>query len=195
MTAQDFVAQSCKTPWIITYTGKRVNPLDLREEDIDIRDIAHHLATINRWCGALHKPISVAQHSVHVSWLCKGTGYELEGLLHDASEAYLGEVTKWLKGSDSMTGYRVAENRAMLVISRRFDIGCCSVAVEEADKLMVGIEASFGIEGWTAMPGYEIPTQEEIKRAKFDRPWTWQRAENQFLERFADLTDGWTIPC
>lgn len=188
MTPEAFIQQSYQSPWILTYTGKKVNPLDLQLEDIDIHDIAHHLATINRWCGALRAPISVAQHSVHVSHLCDGTGYELDGLLHDASEAFLGEVTKWLKGSEAMAGYRAAESRATEVISKKFHLTTpLPAVVEKADRTMVSIEARFGLEGWKPMPGYAIANNRIIRRSLYRRPWAWQEAKQHFLSRFERL--------
>lgn len=186
MTADDFVRESCRKPWMTTYTGRQVNPLDLQPEDIDILDIAHHLATINRWCGALREPISVAQHSVHVSWLCDGTGVELEGLLHDASEAYLGDVTKWLKGSEAMAAFREAEDRAMAVISEKFGVKIpLPDVVEEADRLMVGVEGCFGVKQWRPFPGYALPTKKVLKKARFQHcAWTWREAEAQFMAQF-----------
>lgn len=184
--AEDFARQSTAKPWITTYTGRRVNPLDLRLEDIDILDIAHHLATINRWCGALREPISVAQHSVHVSWLCDGTGSELDALLHDASEAYLGDVTKWLKGCEAMAAYRKAEERASNVIAAKFGLTIpLPLTVERADKLMIGVEGSFGIPGWRPFPGYELPSRDTLRRSRFQyKAWTWQESEQQFMAQF-----------
>jgi uncharacterized protein len=186
MNAEQFAQESARTPWILTYTGRRVNPLALRVEDVDILDIAHHLATINRWCGALSEPISVAQHSVHVSWLCDGSDFELEALLHDASEAYLGEVTKWLKNSDCMIAYREAEDRATEVVSRKFDlVHPLPLVVEKADALMVGVEGQFGIRGWKPFPGYDLPSADTLRRAQFHSSWTWREAEAQFITRFS----------
>src|SRR5262245_25387833 len=96
-------------PVMKTYTGKKVNPLNIRVEDIDIRDIAHHLATINRFTVALKRPVSVAQHSIYVARLLDGSGVEPEALFHDAPEAYLNDINKWLKRTDVMKGYREAE--------------------------------------------------------------------------------------
>lgn len=185
MTAEDFAQQSRHQPWITTYTGRRVNLLEIRSEDVDILDIAHHLATINRWCGALREPISVAQHSVHVSWMCRGTGMELEGLLHDASEAYLGDVTKWLKGSEAMRQYREIEDQIMGVISEKFGLTFpLPDVVEEADRLMIGVEGSFGIKQWRPFPGYDLPTATVLQQSQFYGSWTWREAEAQFMTQF-----------
>lgn len=174
-------------PYITTYTGKRVNPLDLKHDDIDIQDIAHALALVNRFNGHTNQPINVAQHSWYVSKLCRGRECELQALLHDATEAYLGDMTKWLKMSPEMAAYREAEDRANIVIMEKF--GCNPVLhplVEEADKLMVRYEATyFGIT--IDHPDYPSPTAGENSRVnggnEFWKPWDWQESEANFLVR------------
>lgn len=169
-------------PMLTTFTGRRVNPMALSADDIDIRDIAHHLACINRWCGALRQPISVAQHCVHISWLLRGTGFELDGLLHDASEAYLGDMTKWVKRHPSMEFYREAEKKATEVINRKFGIAVeMPEAVERADRLMINLEGEFGHVDWKALPGFPIPTKEEREICKLEQSWHWSVAEGRFL--------------
>ena len=100
-----------------TFTGKYVNPLDLNFDDVCIEDIAHHLSNICRFTGA--GPFySVAQHSVQVSWLCKGWSrdFKLAGLLHDAAEAYLNDLASPVKHAEGMETYRAAEEVATRVI-------------------------------------------------------------------------------
>ena len=169
-------------PLIMTFTGKRVNPMALTPDDIDIKDIAHHLACINRWCGALKEPISVAQHCVHVSWLLRGTGLELDGLLHDASESYLGDMTKWVKRHSSMEFYREAESRATEVIAGVFGIQAkMPEAVERADRMMINIEGEFGFKEWKSLPGFPVPTEEDFLNCNLYQSWHWSVAEARFL--------------
>ena len=181
---------------ITTYTGRSVNPLALREEDVCLEDIAHALALCNRFAGHTRVPLSVAQHSVYVSRLLDGTGFEMYGLFHDASEAYLGDVTKWLKRE--MPAYRNAELHAEYTIHRKFHT--CDGhqpfmpdEVRQADRLMVRFEA------WKLMPrridapswdyAYsEPPTPEEIRRVGPWRPWGWRTAEELFLARYRLLS-------
>ena len=93
-----------------TYTGRRVNPLALKPEDIDIRDIAHALSQICRFNGHCKRFYSVAEHSWLVSRIAArevaklhgaGVGESAEvaacGLLHDAGEAYLGDIIRPLR--------------------------------------------------------------------------------------------------
>lgn len=60
--------------------------------------IAHGLSVINRWCGSLEHPLSVAQHSVLVRRIYLTVFPELRGgavyaLLHDAHEYIVGDIT------------------------------------------------------------------------------------------------------
>ncbi len=180
---------------IVCYpSGRHVSPLEMGLNDIDILDIAHALSQVNRFGGHLPRPVSVAQHSVYVSRLCEGP-HALQALLHDASEAYLGDVTKWLKATPEFAAYRKAEERLQCLIWQKF--GCATRQAPEvsaADKLMVRYEA------WTLLgpdmplflrPDYPIPSGEEIYRVGAWRPWRWSDAREDFLVRFRELT-GWT---
>jgi len=199
---EPFVVNNDK-PWIMTYTGKVVNPLDVKPDDICIQDIAHALACVNRFAGHTAKPLSVAQHSVLVSKLAvSDTGcppalaskIALQGLLHDASEAYLGDMTKWLKAA--MPVYCEAEERLQQVIFEKFNLpqGNLHPAVERADRVMVMFEASKGFgNAWdgkhlNSRPGYEPITQEELTIIGKWAPLPWRAAEDAFLVRYRACT-------
>ena len=84
-----------KGDWIQTFTGRQFWPLDPFPSDFSIYDIAHGLANIGRFGGHLKVFYSVAQHSLFVSkW---SPGRELEGLMHDAPETYIGDMVRPLK--------------------------------------------------------------------------------------------------
>jgi hypothetical protein len=78
-----------------TFTGKKFYPLNPRVEDVCIEDIAHALSLYNRFGGHTKFPYSVAAHSIHVSDLCKAD--PMGGLMHDATEAYMGDMIRPLK--------------------------------------------------------------------------------------------------
>lgn len=173
---------------IATFTGRHVNPLDMQDEDLRIEDIAHALALCNRFAGHTRFPISVAQHSIYVMHLCSPE-HKLQALLHDASEAYLGDVTKWLKQTLEFAGYRDAEERLQKLIWTAY--GCAEEQADEVtqmDQLMVRYEAWRGYDAYPIRhPEYGPPTEEERMLVEPWMPWTWQESENQFLRSFRAL--------
>lgn len=105
--------------WMQTYTGGRFYPMDPRPEDIRPEDIAHALSLICRYGGHVQRFYSVAEHCLLVS---KAVPAELAlwGLLHDATEAYVGDMVRPLKVS--MPEYRAAEDRVMEAVAERFGL-------------------------------------------------------------------------
>jgi len=104
---------------ILTATG---NHFDVQHPDpssIEILDIAHALSNLCRFTGHTSDFYSVAQHSVIVSRLVP-KHLALEGLLHDASEAYLGDVSSPFKAL--LPDYQRIEKTVQNVIAERFDL-------------------------------------------------------------------------
>jgi 5'-deoxynucleotidase YfbR-like HD superfamily hydrolase len=170
------------------YSGNLVDTLQMKIADINIQDIAHALACINRFGGHLVQPVSVAQHSVYVSYLCPKE--PLQGLLHDASEAYLGDIPGPLKQSVVFERYRKLESRIQLLVYKKF--GCQlqeAAEVRDADQLMLRFEAWRGYKKpfWC-----EAPTALEETRIRAIVSawvsWDWQRAEEMFIQRFNEIT-------
>jgi len=87
--------------WITTVSGVRVDLVDPDPATIHIADIAHSLAAQCRYNGHCKPWYSVAEHSVLVSHWLEGHGeterVQLLGLLHDATEAYIGDITWGVK--------------------------------------------------------------------------------------------------
>lgn len=86
---------------ILTYTKKMFNPLKPDPALMDIRDIAHALSFLCRANGHYGEFYSVCQHSLDccVEAAARGENarIQLACLLHDASEAYLSDVTRPVK--------------------------------------------------------------------------------------------------
>ena len=84
-------------PWVQTFSGGAVDLLSPTPEQIRLVDIAHALSRIARFNGHIAGPLpwSVASHSLLVESLLPadaGPVLRLHALLHDAHEAYLGDV-------------------------------------------------------------------------------------------------------
>ena len=86
---------------IMTYTGTMFDPLNPKPGQIDSRDIAHALSMLCRANGHFKTFYSVGQHCVNCMQEAAARGYsrkvQLACLLHDASEAYLSDVTRPVK--------------------------------------------------------------------------------------------------
>lgn len=82
--------------WIQTYTGKKFDVRQPRPEDVCWLDIAHSLAQQCRFNGHTKHFYSVAQHcylmSLHIP-----PQFALYALLHDAAEAYIGDMPEPVK--------------------------------------------------------------------------------------------------
>ena len=170
--------------WTQTFTGNRFYPFDPRPEDISIEDIAHHLAMICRFGGACRAFYSVAQHSVFVSDECP-TKDALWGLLHDAAEAYVGDMVRPIKRLASMDLYREAEDRILGMIAARFGLSWpMPESVRRADEVLLATEARDVMGGQCAG---RWSLQYEPK-AMIIHPWDPRVAEEVFLHRFKELT-------
>lgn len=82
----------------MTRTGRKFYPFDPRPEDVEFRDVANALSNICRFTGHTAYFYSVAEHSCHVSQLV-GPEAAVYGLLHDAAEAYIGDISRPVKKS------------------------------------------------------------------------------------------------
>lgn len=121
--------------WIRTYTGKKFDFSNIKHEMITLEDIAHVLSRICRYGNHIPAFYSVAQHSVLVSQKCKPEN-ALIGLLHDATEAYMGDVVRPLK--NLLPHYRMIETKVHTVIAERFDLpNYIPNDVKEADTRML----------------------------------------------------------
>jgi hypothetical protein len=118
--------------WMQTYTGRAFFPMDPDPDDIDPDDIAHALSLLCRYNGHVDRFYSVAEHCVLVSRAVPAED-ALWGLLHDATEAYVGDMIRPLKRS--MPEYRAAEDRVMAAIATRFGLtGEMPASVKNADN-------------------------------------------------------------
>lgn len=176
--------------WIQTYTGRKFYPLNPSPDDIDILDIAHALAMKVRYTGHCRAFYSVAEHSIHMARFADGyiDGPEvaLWALLHDASEAYLPDVSRPIK--DQIPGFREWEDAILEAVAIKYDLlwpippdvqdfvkGLDTrILLTEMDLLLPGDEAR------NTLDGYE-PLDVRLHL------WTPAWAEREFLSVFHKL--------
>lgn len=82
---------------INTFSGKKFNLLKPTADMVAVADIARGLGFNSHFGGQVPAFFSIAQHSVMVMNVCKEPELKLVALLHDAAEAYIGDMLKPLK--------------------------------------------------------------------------------------------------
>jgi hypothetical protein len=106
---------------------------------VQISAIVHALSMICRFNGHCHSFYSVAQHSCLVADLVVmdllEPQHELVALLHDATEAYLGDVVRPLKLTIAMDAYRELEHRWAMAIGWAFGLGNALAELPEVVKI------------------------------------------------------------
>ncbi|MDN3689068.1 metal-dependent phosphohydrolase [Cyclobacterium jeungdonense] len=120
---------------ILTYSGHYLNVFDPDPDHICIEDIAHGLSHVPRFAGQTRRFLSVAEHSFYVSMAVPHI-FALQGLLHDASEAYLMDIPKPIK--KHLPDYIALEEKLMLAIARKFGFPypvCRTVKAEDKRQL------------------------------------------------------------
>lgn len=123
---------------IITHSGLEFDLFDIKEECIRIEDISYGLSNIARFSGQV--PFySVARHSIYVAKSLP-KDLRLSGLLHDASEAYIGDVISPIK--KIMKEYIDLEAKMMKAISKKWNLDAKNHLVMEADKKSLEYEKS-----------------------------------------------------
>lgn len=132
--------ESRKGDWMQTYTGRRFYPLDPRIEDVDIIDIALALGNMSRYLGHC-RFYSVAEHSVMVSHVVP-PHLALEGLLHDAEEAYVHDfIRPWKRALPPDNDYFKLAHAINRVVRNAFGLSATeSHEVKEADVAVLGVE-------------------------------------------------------
>lgn len=170
-------------PYIETYGGTHFWFLDPTPDMIDIEDIAHALSMQCRYTGHIKHFYSVAEHSVHVSNLARKP---FDGLMHDASEAYITDIASPIK--PHLSNYKNLENTIMVAIARKYGFEWpVSPDTKDADAAQLKTEARHllrsGGRDWLS----HFPTSRV--RGVVPHCWSPEQAKMKFLERFYELTE------
>jgi hypothetical protein len=165
-----------------------VNPFDPDPEQLDAGDIARALANQCRFGGHSRVYYSVAQHSVIVSELVEQRGGDVEdafaALMHDASEAYLGDMPHPLKHRSPLgAAFREAEDHLERAIRERFRIRPDVPEIKPVDRALLATERrAFSAEDW------HWPELEGVEPLDLElTAWTPDDAARAFAARYAEL--------
>ena len=175
-----------------TITGEYVNIVDTDPNTLHMHDIAWNLGRILRYNGAIRQDYTVAHHSIVMSYYVPAA-YAIEALLHDAGEAYMGDIIWPVK--QLFPDVEVVENKLTAVIMDKFDDNDSwqgdldegykkSVPVELADSVIFGHECfSFG-----DRPGvYSQEMQRAWTEAVEKADGLWHAPHFAFMYRWHDL--------
>uniref|UniRef100_A0A6M3KS52 Phosphohydrolase n=1 Tax=viral metagenome TaxID=1070528 RepID=A0A6M3KS52_9ZZZZ len=171
--------------WFPTYTGLKFYPLKPDPKKIQIEDIAHQLSLTCRFGGATWKMSSVAQHSVLVSMHLEREGYGREnslwGLLHDAAEAYIGDMKMGMK--DMFPGFRELEDSILQVIIERYGLPWPMPKIVHEWDWIIGCNEAFTFIKGGSPKFYGVKPVRKVYMSS----WEPEFAERVFLERFEIL--------
>lgn len=137
--------------WMQTYTGIHFDLDSPSIENLDIKDIAHHLSMLCRFNGACAFHYSVAEHSVRV---CDSLPDNLKfaGLMHDAAEAYIGDIIRPVKTPK----IKHLEARLNYLIAKKWDIANWNNSqIKFADDVLLATEHRDLMKdepGWVKLP-------------------------------------------
>jgi 5'-nucleotidase len=134
--------EAVKGGYMVTFTGVRFYPLHPNPAAVEIIDIAQALSNYCRWGGHVNTFMSVAEHSVAVSHLCDPEDAMI-GLLHDAAEAYIGDVIRPLKYLPEIYKvYKPIETAVTQAIADSLKMPSLekTTSVERADEVMLASE-------------------------------------------------------
>lgn len=135
-------AQERVGDWMITFTGRRFWPLDPRVDEVSFLDIAHGLSLICRYGGHTRCFYSVAEHCVLLADHFSEAGRSdlaRYALLHDASEAYIGDIIRPLK--PQLPAFKAVEAPLERLVLQAVGLGDIPKPVHDADSAIIVNEA------------------------------------------------------
>ena len=174
------------SPTIQLATGRYFDLRNPQDHAYSIIEIGLSLSRLCRFNGHTISFYSVAQHSVLVSHIVPKQ-FALEALLHDAAEAYIGDVSSPLKAM--LPDLQAIETRIDKAIRRDFGLpDTLSRHVKAADRIALATERrDLMLEQdtrWPILDGYDPLPDVRIK------PMQPEAAYDAFLTRMRELSSG-----
>lgn len=197
-TQPDRHGRTRRGTYMHTASGAKWFPFDVRADEVSIETIAHQLAGQNRWQGAVqHKNhidrifYSVAEHSIYCSLLVPPED-ALEALMHDASEAYIGDLIRPLKHSlEFHAPFKKVEDAHERAIADRFGLRWpWPKSVKAVDEMVCSAECNQIVarnpdEDWVSNKQHDDSRVADIQ-IEMMLPY---QAKQAFLARFNELYD------
>jgi hypothetical protein len=171
------------TNYIMTRGGQRFDFRNPHAFNYQIEDIAHSLSQICRFTGHTTRHYSVAQHSVMVSHLVPPED-AMCGLLHDAAEAFLGDVASPLKAL--LPDYRSLEADVEGAVMVAFGLGAMPASVKHADLIALSSEAAVLMAPEWDRFGLPEPLR-DVRTRLLISPQTPLEARAAFMARYREL--------
>lgn len=168
--------------WMMLASGAPFFPFAPEPGDIDIADIARALSHICRYGGHVRRFYSVAEHCCHVAAVAPDE-FKLDALLHDAAEAYLGDIPRPIKKHPDMDGWRAAEAAVEAAVAARFGLATpMPLAVKAIDDRII-------LDEWAAlMPPTALDIGVTGERLGIEiHGWAPERARQEFLWSFDEF--------
>lgn len=141
LTAERYNNFGCVGNTIRLRSGRYFDLANPRAEDVDITDIAGALSKTCRFGGQVESFFSVAEHCVNCARQCDLDGRTIAvsfaALLHDATEAYVGDMVRPLKIMIPL--FKEVELRIEKAIGERFNVDFDEhhAIIKEVDNAMV----------------------------------------------------------
>lgn len=131
----------------VTYpTGEAFDPLRIRPEQLHARDIGHHLSIEPRYCGGTRVGLSVAEHSLAVSWLAAQRTMHV--LQHDHDSLAVRIAAQWglmHEGFEMIAKDQPRGLKARLYFDVGGDLGLASYSEVEETFLRDVLAPRFGL--------------------------------------------------
>jgi hypothetical protein len=176
VTGSQATSTGCADPFLLTVTGHKFPLINPQAIDVRLADISHALGLMVRFNGHTKCLYTVAEHCVLVAMILRDQGHDAEfqmaGLLHDAAEAYIGDVptpVKWAMDTIALTpgtgtwSFREVESRVNRAIGEKFKINpdaFHSKSMKLADQIALSTEARDLLPGGIQWPD-ELPKPHE----------------------------------
>lgn len=182
-----------ETVFAHTFSGHLFNCVAVDRNQIDVVDIAHHLSMQCRFNGATRKFYSVAEHCYLGSFMVPEEA-AFPFLLHDASEAYLGDIIHPLKVK--LPAYSDYEDHLQSILEEHFGIDGQSDEmrdiVHRCDKWLGRQEARSLVHNSKDRSGFPVADFKPRIIPDWElMGWAQKDAKYYFLKRFAELQEQW----